>query len=146
MTLDTQAPSPFAGPTARGGYPQGYGGGGPAGYAQGYANTDYAPASAGANAFAGGTGDAVIAEARKTHSRGALIYLFAWIVIAVSVPVLFGGIGLAVSALSLTGTGEELLLSGLGLLCAGLAIRGAGFSLMMKADFAVRVRVWTGGK
>lgn len=146
MSLDTQAPSPFA--PARGGYPGGYPAGGqvPAAYGQGYPAQEYREQLPVTTAYSGGINDAAVVEARKTHARGASIYMLAWVLIAVALPLLFASIGLAISALALSGTAQDLLLTGLGLLAAGMAVRGVGFSLMMKADFMIRAHVWLGGR
>ncbi len=141
MTMDTQAPSPFGpAPANRGGYQQAYGNA--SAYPQGYPAQEYAtPAPA---AYSGGLRDAEVVEARRTHARGAMIYMLAWIVIAVALPLLFASLGLAISSGGLGATPQDLLLTGLGMLAAGMAIRGVGFSLMMKADFLIRAHAWTG--
>lgn len=143
--MDTQAPSPFAPAAARGGYPPGYGAGQASPYAQGYPGQDYPPQMPAATVHTNRMSDVEVVEAKKTHARGAMIYMLAWIVIAVSLPMLIAGIGLAVGAGGLSGTPQDILLSGLGLLAGGMAVRGVGFSLMMKADFIIRAHAWTGG-
>lgn len=143
--MDTRAPSPFAPQPARSNAPAGYSqAAAAAAYGQGYGTPGYDPAYPATPAFAGGTSDAEIVEAKKTHSRGTWIYLVGWIAIAVSLPLMFASIGLAISNGSLGSTAQALLLTGLGMLAAGMAVRGAGFSLMMKADFTVRAHAWLG--
>ena len=141
--MDTQAPSPFAQAPARGGYPPGYGSVPANPYAQGYGAPEYPVQVPVAAAQGVGLADVDVVEAKKTHARGAMIYMLAWVVIAVSLPMLIAGIGLAIGAGGLSGTPQDILLAGLGLLAGGMAVRGVGFSLMMKADFIIRAHAWT---
>lgn len=146
MNMDNQAPSPFP---ARNRAAVSYQAAPPAAvaYQQGYpVAQDYPQQFTDPNAVVPGMADGVVAEARRTHARGAMIYMLAWVIIAVALPLLFASIGLAVGAGGLSGQAQDILLAGLALLAAGMAIRGVGFSLMMKADFQIRAHAWTGGK
>jgi hypothetical protein len=143
--MDTRAPSPYPvapgraqAAAAYGPPPTAYGG-----YAGGYAEPS--PTDT-AGATSRGLGDAEIVEAKRSHARGSAIYVLAWIVIAISVPLLAIAIGVEISSSGNTDLGERLLLASLGLLGAGIALRGVGFSLMMKADFLIRTHAWLGSR
>jgi predicted anti-sigma-YlaC factor YlaD len=91
----------------------------------------------------------VIAE--RTHYRGAMAYLVAWILIALGIVVLALTLALMISGITgssanISGQAEDMFLATLGLLGSGIALRGAGFALMMRADFMVRAHAWTGPK
>lgn len=93
-------------------------------------------------------------SALKTHSRGTMAYLMAWIAIPVGLLMLCLSMAALVSSSSLLGGSasslpistsalEDILLGSLGLLGAGMALRGVGFFLMMKADLVIRTYAWT---
>jgi hypothetical protein len=94
--------------------------------------------------------DPVIVEAKRTHARGAWAYFAAWIILATGIVFIGFTLGLVMEQVISGGVDMNMLmdlfLATMGLLGSGIALRGVGFSLMMRADFVVRARAWTGNK
>jgi hypothetical protein len=95
--------------------------------------------------------DPSIVIAERTHYRGAMAYLIAWIMIAAGIVLLALTLGLMISSISgssanISDMAEDLFLATMGILGSGIALRGAGFALMMRADFMIRTHAWAGNR